>query len=185
MSGGDTGQEIALFGRTNHDDFPAHIRAKIHKVAKIFCRATTDGVNCFARDGARGKTRMFAPSHGVNEDAATGSAAGPLALHLARHGRIAFGEEIEKFDPDFSKVLVRYNPGGDAAMNERQTAKLARLGDWLHEHDRRFLFELLVPAEEHQLESVGGSADRYDAELRPQLMIDAILALRAAWPTRA
>jgi myo-inositol catabolism protein IolC len=94
-----------------------------------------------------------------------------------QHGE-AFGEEIEKFDPDFSKVLVRYNPGGDAAMNERQTAKLARLGDWLHEHDRKFLFELLVPAEPHQLESVGGDAERYDTELRPQLMIDAILALR-------
>ena len=38
---------------------------------------------------------MFAPAHGVTEDAATGSAAGPLAVHLARHGRIAFGEQIE------------------------------------------------------------------------------------------
>jgi trans-2,3-dihydro-3-hydroxyanthranilate isomerase len=58
-------------------------------------RATPDGVNCFARDGQRWKTRMFAPNHGVVEDAATGSAAGPLAVHLARHGRIAFGEQIE------------------------------------------------------------------------------------------
>jgi trans-2,3-dihydro-3-hydroxyanthranilate isomerase len=56
--------------------------------------ATADGVNCFARTGSRWKTRMFAPVHGVAEDAATGSAAGPLAIHLARHGRIAFGEEI-------------------------------------------------------------------------------------------
>jgi trans-2,3-dihydro-3-hydroxyanthranilate isomerase len=53
------------------------------------------GINCFAPDGPRWKTRMFAPGHGVDEDPATGSAAGPLALHLARHGRIAFGEEIE------------------------------------------------------------------------------------------
>jgi trans-2,3-dihydro-3-hydroxyanthranilate isomerase len=58
-------------------------------------RATHDGVNAFARDGARWKTRMFAPHHGVAEDPATGSAAGPLAVHLARHGRIAFGEQIE------------------------------------------------------------------------------------------
>jgi trans-2,3-dihydro-3-hydroxyanthranilate isomerase len=58
-------------------------------------RATTDGVNCFARNGSRWKTRMFAPMHGVSEDAATGSAAGPLAVHLARHGRIPFGERIE------------------------------------------------------------------------------------------
>jgi len=56
-----------------------------------------DGVcaNCFAGSGGRWKTRMFAPSAGVPEDPATGSAAGPLAVHLSRHGRIAFGEEIE------------------------------------------------------------------------------------------
>ena len=53
------------------------------------------GVNCFAGEGTNWKTRMFAPGHGVAEDPATGSAAGPLALHLARHGRIAFGDEIE------------------------------------------------------------------------------------------
>jgi trans-2,3-dihydro-3-hydroxyanthranilate isomerase len=53
------------------------------------------GINCFAGSGALWKTRMFAPGGGVAEDPATGSAAGPLALHLARHGRIAFGDEIE------------------------------------------------------------------------------------------
>jgi trans-2,3-dihydro-3-hydroxyanthranilate isomerase len=53
------------------------------------------GINCFAGSGARWTTRMFAPGGGVAEDPATGSAAGPLALHLARHGRIAFGDEIE------------------------------------------------------------------------------------------
>jgi trans-2,3-dihydro-3-hydroxyanthranilate isomerase len=53
------------------------------------------GINCFAGLGSRWKTRMFAPAGGVVEDPATGSAAGPLALHLARHGRIAFGDEIE------------------------------------------------------------------------------------------
>jgi trans-2,3-dihydro-3-hydroxyanthranilate isomerase len=53
------------------------------------------GINCFAGSGKRWKTRMFAPGGGVAEDPATGSAAGPLALHLARHGRIAFGDEIE------------------------------------------------------------------------------------------
>jgi trans-2,3-dihydro-3-hydroxyanthranilate isomerase len=53
------------------------------------------GVNCFAGSGKRWKTRMFAPADGVPEDPATGSAAGPLAVHLARHGRIGFGEEIE------------------------------------------------------------------------------------------
>jgi trans-2,3-dihydro-3-hydroxyanthranilate isomerase len=58
-------------------------------------RAFEAGVNCFAPDGRRWKTRMFAPSSGVDEDPATGSAAGPLAVHLLRHGRIASGEEIE------------------------------------------------------------------------------------------
>ena len=53
------------------------------------------GINCFAADGARVKTRMFGPGLGVNEDPATGSAAGPIALHLARHDRIPFGTELE------------------------------------------------------------------------------------------
>jgi trans-2,3-dihydro-3-hydroxyanthranilate isomerase len=52
------------------------------------------GTVCFARDGDAWKARVFVPAHGVDEDPATGSAAGPLALHLARHGRIEFGEEI-------------------------------------------------------------------------------------------
>jgi myo-inositol catabolism protein IolC len=85
-----------------------------------------------------------------------------------------FGEHIERFDPDFVKVLVRLNPDGDAETNQRQLERLKELSDWLHEHDRKFLFELLVPAEEAQLESVGGDTDRYDAELRPELMRRAI-----------
>jgi trans-2,3-dihydro-3-hydroxyanthranilate isomerase len=53
------------------------------------------GFNCVAGEGRRWMSRMFAPAFGVAEDPATGSAAGPLALHLARHRRIAFGDEIE------------------------------------------------------------------------------------------
>ena len=53
------------------------------------------GVYCFAGEGTHWRSRMFAPGGGVAEDPATGSAAGPLAVHLARHGRIGFGEEIE------------------------------------------------------------------------------------------
>jgi myo-inositol catabolism protein IolC len=86
----------------------------------------------------------------------------------------AFGEHIEKFDPDFAKVLVRYNVEGDAQGNARQRERLKRLSDWLHDNDRKFLFELLVPAEEDQLAQVGGDSDRYDAELRPALMRRAI-----------
>ena len=81
-----------------------------------------------------------------------------------------FGAHIERFDPDFAKVLVRYNPDDDADVNERQMKRLKRLADWLHDNDRKFLFELLVPATDEQLSTVGGDADRYDAELRPELM---------------
>jgi myo-inositol catabolism protein IolC len=91
-----------------------------------------------------------------------------------------FGKHIEEFDPTFVKVLVRYNPDGDKAMNERQTARLKKLCDWLHDNDRNFLFELLVPAEDAQLESVGGDTDRYDKELRPELMLRTIQELHDA-----
>ena len=92
----------------------------------------------------------------------------------------AFGEHIERFDPDFTKVLVRYNPDGEAELNGRQLERLRRLSDWLHENDRKFLFELLVPAEPAQLESVGGDSDRYDAELRPELMRRSIADIQKA-----
>lgn len=91
-----------------------------------------------------------------------------------------FGGHIEEFDPTFSKVLVRYNPEGDAAMNERQTGRLGRLSDWLHERDRKFLFELLVPAEPHQLQAAGGDEERWDKQERPVLMRQAIAELQQA-----
>jgi myo-inositol catabolism protein IolC len=91
-----------------------------------------------------------------------------------------FGEHILNFDPDFTKVLVRYNPDGDAEENRVQLGKLRTLSDWLKQHDRKFLFELLVPAEDAQLESVGGDADRYDSELRPELMRRAIAEIQDA-----
>jgi myo-inositol catabolism protein IolC len=91
-----------------------------------------------------------------------------------------FGEHIERLHPDFTKVLVRYNPDGDAADNREQCAKLKRLSDWLHERERKFLFELLVPATPAQLESVGGDTERYDSELRPELMRRTIAELQGA-----
>jgi myo-inositol catabolism protein IolC len=85
-----------------------------------------------------------------------------------------FGAHIERFDPAFSKVLVRYNSDDDPVLNERQLVRLKRLADWLHDRDRKFLFELLVPATDEQLAKLGGDTDRYDAELRPELMRRAI-----------
>jgi 5-dehydro-2-deoxygluconokinase len=111
-----------------------------------------------------------------------------LAMPVERSGQEEFDFEygddfaahIERFDPEFSKVLVRYNPDGEADANGVQLEKLKRLSDWLHEHDRKFLFELLVPAVETQLASVGGDTDRYDAELRPALMRRTIAEIQAA-----
>jgi len=91
-----------------------------------------------------------------------------------------FGEHIERFDPDFTKVLVRYNPDGDAEGNREQRGKLKQLSDWLHEHERKFLFELLVPATPAQLQTVDGNGERYDAELRPELMRRTIAEIQEA-----
>jgi trans-2,3-dihydro-3-hydroxyanthranilate isomerase len=75
-------------------------------------------VNCFAGDGTRFKTRNFSPGVGIDEDPATGSAAGPLAVHLARHGRIAYGEEIElRQGAEIGRpslLLARVEGAGDA-----------------------------------------------------------------------
>jgi myo-inositol catabolism protein IolC len=111
-----------------------------------------------------------------------------LAMPVEKSGQDEFDFEygddfpahIERFDPDFSKVLVRYNPDGDASLNERQLGRLRRLSDWLHDNGRKFLFELLVPATDEQLSQVDGDSDRYDAELRPDLMRRAIEEIQDA-----
>jgi myo-inositol catabolism protein IolC len=91
-----------------------------------------------------------------------------------------FARHIEAFDPTFTKVLVRYNTGGDPRMNERQAGRLRRLADWLHAHGRKFLFELLVPATAEQLDAVDDDHERYDHEIRPGLVVGAIAALQTA-----
>ncbi len=95
-----------------------------------------------------------------------------------------FGEEfarhIEEFAPTFCKVLVRYNPEGDAAMNRRQAARLRRLSEYLENSPSKYMFELLVPATPRQLKDVGADARAYDHELRPALMVRAIRDLQDA-----
>ena len=93
-----------------------------------------------------------------------------------------FGKHIEAFHPTFCKVLVRYNPEGDAELNRRQAARLKRLSDYLHSNQSRsrFMFELLVPAEKAQLERFQGDKKAYDLELRPQLMAQTIEQLQDA-----
>ena len=92
-----------------------------------------------------------------------------------------FAKHIEAFQPTFCKVLVRYNPEGDRALNQRQAARLKRLSDYLHTDGRsKFMFELLVPAEKAQLDHVKGDKKAYDLELRPRLMVQTIMELQDA-----
>jgi myo-inositol catabolism protein IolC len=111
----------------------------------------------------------------------------PLAMPVERSGEDEFqfqygpefGEHIESFDPTFVKVLVRYNPEGNADLNKRQTDRLALLSDWLRARDRTFLFELLVPATTGQLDSFDGHQEEYDRNLRPKLVVETIDCLQA------
>ena len=92
-----------------------------------------------------------------------------------------FAKHIEAVQPTFCKVLVRYNPEGDAALNQRQTARLKQLSDYLHSKSQsRFMFELLVPAEKAQLDRLKGDKKAYDLELRPKLMVQTIQQLQDA-----
>ena len=90
-----------------------------------------------------------------------------------------FGAHIEKFNPTFVKVLVRYNTGDDKELNRRQAARLARLSAYCHSNKRKFMFELLVPALESQLAQLGGDKKKFDTEVRPGLMEKAIAELQA------
>jgi 5-dehydro-2-deoxygluconokinase len=93
-----------------------------------------------------------------------------------------YGEElarhIEPFNPTFAKVLVRYNPEGDSALNQHQTSRLKRLSDYLHGSGRMLMFELLVPPTKTQLDRLKGDQKTYDCELRPDLMMQAICQLQ-------
>jgi len=92
-----------------------------------------------------------------------------------------FAAHIEAFHPAFSKVLVRYNPEGDQALNRRQADRLKRLSDYLQAARRSlFMFELLVPAEKAQLDEVGGDKNAYDSKLRPRLMVETIKQLQSS-----
>jgi len=92
-----------------------------------------------------------------------------------------FAKHVETVRPTFSKVLVRYNPEGDQALNARQAARLHRLSEYLHSQSQsRFLFEVLVPAEKAQLARLRGDKKAYDLQLRPRLMVDAIRQLQDA-----
>jgi myo-inositol catabolism protein IolC len=114
------------------------------------------------------------------------SAGAVLAMPVEQSGRDefefefggAFGRHIEAYDPQYAKVLVRYNPDGDRGLNERQAKRLRELSDWLRARRRKLLFELLVPPAEAQLARVAGDRARYDAALRPDLVVRGIRELQ-------
>lgn len=99
-----------------------------------------------------------------------------------------FERHIEEFNPTFVKVLLRYNPEGNAEMNKRQTERLHRLSGHLERAKRRFIIELIVPPEQAQLVRLGGDqaarlrGDQaaYDRDLRPKLMVETIRTLQGA-----
>jgi 5-dehydro-2-deoxygluconokinase len=91
-----------------------------------------------------------------------------------------FARHVEGFNPKFGKVLVHYNPEGDAEMNRRQAGRLKRLSDYLGGTSHLFMFELLVSAEPAQLAKLKGDKAAYDLQLRPKLMAGAIRELQDA-----
>ena len=121
-------------------------------------------------------------------DAAREAKAGGLALAMAAEKSSQaefafeygsrFGEHIEAFDPDFVKVLVRYNADGDAELNRRQAARLAALSAWVAPRETKLLFELIVPPEPAQLASLDSEPESFATELRPGLVAAAIRELQ-------
>ena len=91
-----------------------------------------------------------------------------------------FASHIEAFDPTFAKVLVRYNPDGDPALNRRQVGRLKELSEVCRRSQRKFMFELLVPPTDDQLVSAGGNKSIFDRQARPLLMQQTLRALQDA-----
>jgi myo-inositol catabolism protein IolC len=92
----------------------------------------------------------------------------------------AFVQHIEAFGPTFAKVLVRYNPENDSALNGRQAARLKQLSDYCRAANQLFMFELLVPATKAQMDRVHADKQAYDLRIRPSLMIQTIRTLQDA-----
>jgi 5-dehydro-2-deoxygluconokinase len=169
-----------LFGAT--EPLSPEIHAKVSDTKELIFEAFEQAI-------ARGAPRELA---GALVDEQFGSAVARkvklsgalLAMPVERSGQAEFqleygeefGRHIEAFDPDFSKVLVRYNPEGDRELNRRQAGRLSRLSDWLHARQRKFLFELLVPATPAQL--APGGQERYDRELRASLVVETLRELQ-------
>ena len=91
-----------------------------------------------------------------------------------------YTEHIRQFNPTFVKVLVRYNPDSDQAVNKLQLLRLKKLSDYLLQIKKPFLFELIVPSTAKQLAEAGGSKEKYDQAIRPKLMVKSLAEIQAA-----
>ncbi len=91
-----------------------------------------------------------------------------------------FAAHVSRADPFFVKVLVRFNPESDSELNNRQLARLKKASDYCHSKGKKFIFELLVPPEQKQLDALGGAKEKFDSEVRPKLMVKAIRQIQDA-----
>ena len=89
-------------------------------------------------------------------------------------------QQLSEINPTYAKVLVRYNPEGDKELNARQNARLVELGKHLADKENKYLFELLVPATERQMEAAGGDKTKYEQEIRPDLTVQALKEIQEA-----
>jgi myo-inositol catabolism protein IolC len=176
--------EKGLFGAT--EPVSAEVKAGIVNTKELIFEGHLEAVNSGAVPAAAAGV-LVDEEFGTSVAQKAKAAGSPLAMPVERSGQDEFefeyGEDfakhIERFDPTFAKVLVRYNPEDDAELNRRQTERLAQLSRWLREHERKFLFELLVPPTTKQLDHYEGQAN-YDRELRPALVVEVIGRLQAA-----
>jgi myo-inositol catabolism protein IolC len=160
--------EIAGAKQVIYDGFKAAVEAGVHKEKAGILVDEQFGAAILRDAAARGYTFAYPVEKSGQEE------------FEFEYGD-DFAKHIEAFNPTFCKVLVRYNPEGDQALNKRQAARLKRLSEYLHtESPSRFMFELLVPPEKAQLDRVKRDKKRYDLELRPRLMVRAVHELQDA-----
>jgi 5-dehydro-2-deoxygluconokinase len=160
------------------------IRSRIVDAKEVIYEAFVEATNRGVPTEAAGI--LVDEQYGANVARKARSSGSVLAMPVEKSGQAEFdfeygadfGAHIEEFDPTFAKVLVRYNPDGDQELNRRQTQRLSELSTWLHNRDRLFLFELLVPPTPAQLAAADGDQRRYDRDTRPGLVARTISALQ-------
>jgi len=173
---------FGIIGREADGEEQARLNDAKLVVWEGFCKAVAEGVP------------MSDAGVLVDEDTAAAvaraaAAAGVLlAMPVEKSGQDVFdfefgedfGSHVEGFNPDFTKVLVRWNPEDEPAVKQEQAERLRGLGEWLHARNRKYLFELLVLPTRRQLALVNGNTADYDARLRPALMLEAIYEIQEA-----